>query len=55
VIDPTVHAGAVENVFAVPHTPNLILLGELEQTDGAGAGVLSGFPELGDGEDVPDK
>jgi len=45
----------MENVFAVPHTPNLLLLGELEQTDGAGAGVLSGISELGDREDVPDK
>lgn len=55
VIDPTVHAGAVENVFAVPHAPNLLLLGELEQTDGAGAGVFLRLSELGDGEDVPDE
>ena len=59
VVDPTVHAGTVENVLAVAHAPNLLLLGELEQANRAGAAVLSGgnvgVSELGDGQEVPDQ
>jgi len=58
VVDPTVHACAVENVLAVAQAPNLLLLGELEQAHCAQAVLLGanvGVSELGDGKEVADQ
>lgn len=57
-INPTVHTSPVENVLAVPQTPDLILPGELVQAHRAPAPGCRGGVEVGevdDGEEFADE
>lgn len=53
-IDPTVHTGAMKNVLTVLHAPDLLLLGELRQTEHAHARVFSCLSKQDHRKELPD-